>query len=154
MLLSSNDYCCSLFMYYSAEIEQKYKEIMKQTGILTLNGEVSTCSYVTDFFLAPPQKKNQGCSRKYPWGGHIFLQTPPPPGHTWSQSPPQPPGHVSPTCPTMDQIHLDPQDKLPPHSPPLGCIVNKTPSTHRTKKCLQPPQDNFWNSPYPITFDC
>ena len=48
----------------------------------------------------------------------------------------------------MDQIHLDPQDKLPPHPLPLGHIVNKTPSTHRTKKCLQaPPQDNFWNSP-------
>ena len=39
----------------------------------------------------------------------------------------------------MDQIHLDPQDMLPPHPPPLGHIVNKTPSTHTTKKCLQPP---------------
>ena len=38
----------------------------------------------------------------------------------------------------MDQIHLDPEDKLPPHPPPLGHIVNKTPSTHRTKKCLRP----------------
>ena len=50
----------------------------------------------------------------------------------------------------MDQIHLDPQDKLPPHPPPpLGHIVNKTPSTHRTKSpvCSPPPQDNFWNSP-------
>ena len=50
----------------------------------------------------------------------------------------------------MDQIHLDPQDKLPPYPPPLGHIVNKTPSTHRTKKCLRPPplpEDNFWNSP-------
>ena len=49
----------------------------------------------------------------------------------------------------MDQIHLDPQDKLPPHPPPLGHIVNKTPSTHRTKKCLRPtpPEDNFLNSP-------
>ena len=51
----------------------------------------------------------------------------------------------------MDQIHLDPQDKLPPHPPPLWHIVNKTPSTHRTKTRLRPthppPEDNFWNSP-------
>ena len=51
----------------------------------------------------------------------------------------------------MDQIHLDPQNKLLPHPPPLGHIVNKTPSTstRRTKKCLcpPPPEDNFWNSP-------
>ena len=40
----------------------------------------------------------------------------------------------------MDQIHLDPQDKLPPHPPPFGHIVNKTPSTHRTRKCLRPPR--------------
>ena len=39
----------------------------------------------------------------------------------------------------MDQIHLDPQDKLPPHPPPLGHIVNKTPSTHRTKKVFAAP---------------
>ena len=44
----------------------------------------------------------------------------------------------------MDQICLDPQDKLTP--PPLGHIVSKTPSPDRTKKCL-PPQDNFWNNP-------
>ena len=30
-----------------------------------------------------------------------------------------------------------PQDKFPPHPPPLG-HVNKTPSPHRTKKCLWP----------------
>ena len=28
-------------MFYSADIEQKYKEIMKMTGILTLNKQVS-----------------------------------------------------------------------------------------------------------------
>ena len=39
---------------------------------------------------------------------------------------------------TMDQVHLDPQDKLPPHPPPLGHIVKKPPSTRRTKKCLRP----------------
>ena len=51
----------------------------------------------------------------------------------------------------MDQICLDPQDKLLPTPPPLGHTVNKTPSPHRTKKCLRPthptPEDNFWNSP-------
>ena len=35
----------------------------------------------------------------------------------------------------MDQIRLDPQDKLPPT--PIGHVY-KTPSPHRTKKCLQP----------------
>ena len=29
-----------LSIHFSAEIEQKYQEIMKQTGILTLNGQV------------------------------------------------------------------------------------------------------------------
>ena len=38
----------------------------------------------------------------------------------------------------MDQICLDPQDKLLPTPPPLGHTVNKTPSPHRTKKCLWP----------------
>ena len=49
----------------------------------------------------------------------------------------------------MDQICLDPQDKLSLHPPPLGYIVNKTPSPHQTKKFVaHPPEDNFWNSPY------
>ena len=64
---------------------------------------------------------------------------------------PRPPGHVSAliNLPHYGSNTSWPpaQDKLPPHSPPLGHIVNKTPSTHRTKKCLRPPQDNFWNSP-------
>ena len=74
--------------------------------------------------------------------GHIFFQTPPPPGHIWSQSPPQPWGHPH---PTMDQICLDPQDKLPP--PPLRYVVNKTPSPSQDKKVPAAPQDDFWNSP-------
>ena len=40
----------------------------------------------------------------------------------------------------MDQIHLDPQDKLPPHPPPLGHTVNKTPSPPQDKKVFVPPQ--------------
>ena len=90
------------------------------------------------------------------WAGHIFFQTPPPPGQTWSQSsttlrtvlwtrPPTPR-----TRPTMDQTCLDPQDKLTPHPPPppwTGLVreippplrhVNKDPPPHRTKKCLRP----------------
>ena len=39
-----------------------------------------------------------------------------------------------PLHPTMNQICLDPQDKLPPPTP-LGHINN----TPQTKKCLQPP---------------
>ena len=46
----------------------------------------------------------------------------------------------------MDQICLDPQDKLPLHPPPLGHIVNKTPPP-LDKKVFVAPQDNFWNSP-------
>ena len=34
----------------------------------------------------------------------------------------------------MDQICLDPQDKLPLHPPPLGHIVNKTPPPPPDKK--------------------
>ena len=36
--------------------------------------------------------EHKGCSRNYPQGevGHIFFQTPPPPGHTWGQSSPTP----------------------------------------------------------------
>ena len=37
----------------------------------------------------------------------------------------------------MDQICLDPPGQVIP--PPLGHIVNKTSSPHRTKKCLRPP---------------
>ena len=48
---------------------------------------------------------------------------------------PRPSGHVSALInprPIMDQIRLDPQDKLTP--PPLGHVVNKTPSPPRDKK--------------------
>ena len=56
--------------------------------------------------------------------------------------PPRPPGHVSALINAahyMDQICLDPQDKLPLHSPPLGHIVNKTPSPPPDKKLFAPP---------------
>ena len=49
--IGSGKLCCSatalmmfdydvFWLFFSAEIEQKYQEIMKQTGILTLNGQV------------------------------------------------------------------------------------------------------------------
>lgn len=37
----SDVYLYKFFAFFSAEIEQKYKEIMKMSGILTFNGEVS-----------------------------------------------------------------------------------------------------------------
>ena len=39
----------------------------------------------------------------------------------------------------MDQIHLDPQDKLPPHPPPLGHIVNKHPPPTGQQVFAPPP---------------
>ena len=49
----------------------------------------------------------------------------------------------------MDQIRVDPQDKLPPTPPPLGHVVNKTPTpTGQKSACAPPTDDNFWNSPY------
>ena len=85
----------------------------------------------------------KGCSRNYPQGGWAtcFFR-PSAPRDTHGIRTPQPSGHLR---PTMDQIRLDPQDKLTP--PLLGHGVNKTSSLHRTKKCLRSPQDNFWNSP-------
>ena len=38
---------CFYHIFYSAEIEQKYEEIMKQTGILTLDGVVSKLFILT-----------------------------------------------------------------------------------------------------------
>ena len=63
---------------------------------------------------------------------------------------PRPPGHVS---VLINPPHYGSNMPWPPrtsyaHPPPLGHVVNKTPSPHRTKKCLRPPpEDNFWNSP-------
>ena len=60
--------------------------------------------------------------------------------------PPRPSGHVSALInphPTVDQICLDPQHKLPPSS-----HTQQNTLPHRTKSCLRPPpQDSFWNSP-------
>ena len=73
-------------------------------------------------------------------GAAFFFSPSTPRTHMESEPPPTPRTRK---CfnyprPTMDQIRLDPQDKLPPHSPPLGHVVNKTFSPHRTKKCLRP----------------
>ena len=81
--------------------------------------------------------------------GHSFFQTPPP-QDTHVVRAPRPSGHVSALInphPTMDQLRLDPPDKLSPV--PLR-HVNKTPSppTEQKRACGPPtPEDNFWNSP-------
>ena len=51
---------------------------------------------------------------------------------------PRPPGHVSALinpAPLWIKYALTPRTSYPP---PLGHFVNKTPSPHRTKKCLRP----------------
>ena len=80
----------------------------------------------------------KGCSRNYP-GGAFFFQTPPPPGHTWSQSapPPRPSGHVS---ASINQPHYGSNTpwlpgQVTPH--PLDMSTNTLP--HRTKKSASPP---------------
>ena len=45
----------------------------------------------------------------------------------------------------MDQIHLDPQDKLPPHPSTHG--QQNTLHPQDKKMLAAPPEDNFWNSP-------
>ena len=98
----------------------------------------------------------KGCSRNYPGGGTFFFR----PLHsqdTHGVRAPRPSGHLSALMnprPTMDQIRLDPQDKLPPPPTPRTCQQNtlsppppppplgdkKVPAAH----C---PSDSFWNSP-------
>ena len=117
----------------------------------------------TRYPLTPGQGLFQKLSSS---GGYIFFQTPPPPGHTWSQSPltlrtvlwTRP--LTLRTCPTMDQIHLDPQDKLTPPIPWTGLVrenphpsdtlsTKHPPPTGQKSACgpPTPPEDNFWNSP-------
>ena len=85
----------------------------------------------------------KGCSRNYPGGGWAtFFFRPLHPQNTHGVRAPRPPGHVSALInppPTMAQICLDLQDKLLPHSPPLGHTVNKTP----------PPQDKKVSAAHP-----
>ena len=81
----------------------------------------------------------KGHSRNYPGGAHFF-QTPPPPGHTWSQSPPTLKTRVLITPhPTMDQIHLDPQDKLHP-SDTLSTKHPSPPRIGQKSACGPPPR--------------
>ena len=93
--------------------------------------------------MTPPPPEIKGCSRNYP-GGHIFFSDPSTPRtHNGGQSPPTPRTRALINLPhyAMDQICLDPQDKLLPTPPPLGhtVIVNKTPSLHGTKKVFVAP---------------
>ena len=85
-------------------------------------------------------------------GGHGFFSDPSTP-RTHGVRAPQPPGHVSAlTRPTMDQICLDPQDKLLPAPPPprTHCQQNTLPPQDK-KVSAAPPEDNFWNRPNTLT---
>ena len=82
-------------------------------------------------------------------GGGTFFFRPLHPQDTHGVRAPRPPGHVS---ALINLPHYGSNTPWPPGQvtppPPLGHTVNKTPSPHRTKKCLCPPEDNFWNSPW------
>ena len=53
------------------------------------------------------------------------------------------------TRPTVDQICLDPQDKLLPNPPPhpSDTLSTKDPPPQDKKVSACPPKENFWNSP-------
>ena len=87
-----------------------------------LSLDLHVCSHY--IYLGLFQKLSAG-------GGHFFLQTSPPPGQTWSQSPPRPPGHVSALINTPHyganmpwppgQVTPNPSDTLSTkHPPPTG----------------------------------
>ena len=72
-------------------------------------------------------------------GGPHFFFRPLHPQDTHGVRAPWPPGHVSVfinPAPLRIKYALTPMTSYPPS---LGHVVNKTPSPHRTKKCLQPP---------------
>ena len=80
-------------------------------------------------------------------GGHIFFQTPQPPGHAWSQSSPTPRTRK---C-LINPPYYGSNMPWPPGQvthPPLRHVVNKHPPSTGQKSACGPPQDNFWNSPY------
>ena len=78
-------------------------------------------------------------------GGTFFFQTPPPPGHTWSQSPPpRPPGHVS---ALINLPHHGSNTPWPPGqvtSPP-----HPTPRTHCQQNTLHPQDKKVFAAPPP-----
>ena len=81
-------------------------------------------------------------------GGAAFFSRPLHPQDTHGvRAPPTP--RTRKCCPTMDQICLDPQDKLPPPHPTPSDMSTKhpPPPTGQKSACGPPPQDNFWNSP-------
>ena len=92
----------------------------------------------------------KGCSRNYPQGrvGRIFFQTPPPQDTHGVRAPPSLGTHALITPrPTMDQILLDPQDKLPPPHPSDTSTKHPPPTGQKIVCGPHPPEDNFWNSP-------
>ena len=77
-------------------------------------------------------------------GATFFFQTPPPPGHTWSQSPPRPPEHVS---ALINLPHYGSNTPWPPGqvtSPP------STPRTHCQQNTLHPPDKNVFAAHPPL----
>ena len=81
-------------------------------------------------------------------GPHLFSDPSPPRTHMESE-PPNPQRHVSALInphPTMDQICLDPQDKLTPPTPQT-CQQNTLPPQDKEVPAAHSPEDKFWNSP-------
>ena len=66
---------------YPGNPDLSYRAALQTTGLDTLRDRRDRLYRA--FFA-------KGCSRNYPRGGAFFFQTPPPPEHTWSQSPPTP----------------------------------------------------------------
>ena len=95
---------------------------------------------------------------------------PPDPQDSSVNQTPHPPGHVSALInprPTVDQIHLDPQDKLTPTPPPQTGLVRKTPNPWDVLSTKHPPptgqtsvygpptpEHNFWSSPNVYWIGC
>ena len=85
--------------------------------------------------------QHKGCSRNYPGGGLHFFSDPSTPRTHVESDPPRPPGHV--TRPTMDQIRLDRQDKLPPHPSDTLSTKHPPPTTGQKSAC-GPPTPRGW----------
>ena len=81
-----------------------------------------------------------GLFQKLSSGGATFFFRPLHPQDTHGVRAPRPPGHVSALInpPHYGSNMPWPPGQVTPHPPPLGHTVNKTPSPHRTKKCLRP----------------
>ena len=94
-----------------------------------------------------------GLFQKLFWrGGAVcFFSDPSTPRTHKESEPADHPGHVSVlinSAPLWIKYALTPRTSYPPHATPRTRWQQNTLPPHRTKKCLRPPPDNFWNSPY------